>query len=312
MGGSGGSFLPTKSSDINELKNKLKESFDKTQSSQFETTVNNYLNETLVDYNNRNIKKIEGRLKNIKECISEDIEEGSVDVNFGGSVHKHTYVDGLSDVDSLVTLNDTHLKDKSPKVVQKFFVDKLKSKLPKDVKVDAGKLAVSITYKDKMQIQLIPAVRQDKQSIKIPSFDGTQWSKIRPKEFTHKLSKSNKQLDGKLIPTIKIIKSINDDAPKNRQMSGYHIESLAIKAFKGYKGEKTSKKMLEHFYNNAKTLVKMSIKDSTGQSIRVDDYLGKNNSEKRKAIGYHMDIISRRISSANNSNSLPMWKEMID
>jgi len=311
MGGSGGGFLPKKSSDIDELKSELKRSVDKTQSSQFQTEVNSYLNEILVDYNNRDTGKIEDRLRDIKECISEDIE-GSVDVNFGGSIEKHTFVDGLSDIDSLVILNDTTLVNKSPKTVQKIFMTKLKAALPKGTKVDAGNLAVNISYKDKMQIQLIPAVRQDKQSIKIPSYDGTQWSKIRPKEFTQKLTKSNKQMGGKLVPTIKIIKSINSDSPKNRQLSGYHIESLAIKAFKGYKGEKMPKKMLEHFFANAKTTVRVPMSDSTGQSIQVDGYLGKSNSEKRKAIGYHLDIISRKIASANNASSLPAWKEIVE
>ena len=311
MGGSGGGFLPKKTRDIDDLKSELKKSVDKTQSSQFQTDVNNYLNEMLVDYNNRDTVKIERRLREVKECISEDIE-GSVDVNFGGSIEKHTFIDGLSDIDSLVILNDTTLVNKSPKAVQKIFIAKLKASLPKGTKIDPGNLSVSISYKDKMQIQLIPAVRQDKQSIKIPSYDGTQWSKIRPKEFTQKLTKSNKQMAHQLVPTIKIIKSINSDSPENRQLSGYHIESLAINAFKGYKGEKTPKKMLEHFFANAKTIVRKPIKDSTGQSIHVDEYLGKSNSEKRKAISYHLDIISRKIASANSASSLLAWKEVVE
>ena len=67
-----------------------------------------------------------------------------------------------------------------------------------------------------------------------------------------------------------------------RKMSGYHIESLAIDAFKDYQGPLDPKTMLVHLLEHSMEAVTNPIVDSTGQSRHVDEYLGQADSNLRK------------------------------
>jgi hypothetical protein len=71
----------------------------------YEGKVNDDLQDNLADYNNRDSDKINTHIQTIKDAINgEDIVP--CNLAFGGSIKKHTYVDGLSDVDMLAIIND--------------------------------------------------------------------------------------------------------------------------------------------------------------------------------------------------------------
>ena len=53
----------------------------------------------------------------------------TVDLKFAGSVSKHTYVDGLSDVDVLVLVNESELANKTPNEIKEYIKSKLQQKL---------------------------------------------------------------------------------------------------------------------------------------------------------------------------------------
>lgn len=311
MGGGGGFFPfglgPDKIKD--EINKSLDKTLDRTKKAEFDSKFGEILSDLLIQYNDRKTEDIEDRLEQIRKNIESEIKD-TIKLNFGGSISKHTYVDGLSDIDALVILDNTELADKTPEQVQDFFMSKLKGRLRDTSEINKGTLAVTIKFKDGMEIQLLPALKIDR-GIKIASYDGKGWSKIEPRGFTKYLTDTNQKLGGKVVPAIKIIKSINAQFPEKRQMTGYHIESLAIEAFKSYRGEKTVKSLLEHFFDKSKELVKAPIKDKTEQSIHVDDYLGAKNSEDRKAIAYQLDMISRKIRSADKTNSISLWKEIL-
>ena len=308
MGGSGGGFLPS-SLNPDAIKDKLKQSISGTKNAEYETNVSSFLNDQLIQYNDRDVKGIQAKLDSIKTALEKDID-GTLNTIFGGSVQKHTYVDGISDVDSLVILNNSELAGKNPEQVKDYFLKVLNDKL-KDIKnIQKGDLAVTIEFKDAAIIQLLPAVKTT-DGVKIQSAKANRWSEINPKGFADKLSKVNQTLEGKLVPTIKLIKGISAQFPEKRQITGYHIESIAIEVFKAYTGERTTKAMLEHFFEQAKSTVLTPIKDKTGQSIRVDDYLGSQNSEERKGISYQLDLISRKIKNANNVASIDLWKDAL-
>lgn len=308
MGGSGGSFLPS-SSKPDDIKDELKKSISDTKNAEYETNVSKLLNDQLIQYNDRDVVGIQKKLDSIKTALEKDID-GTLDTVFGGSVQKHTYVDGISDVDSLVILNNSELADKNPEQVKDYFLKTLKDKL-KDIKnIQKGDLAVTIEFNDGATIQLLPAVKTA-EGVKIQSAKANKWSEVNPQGFVEKLTKVNKALEGKVVPTVKLIKGINAQFPEKRQMTGYHIESLAIEAFKSYAGERTTKAMLEHFFEQAKSKVLSPIKDKTGQSIHVDEYLGSQNSEDRKGVSYRLDLIYRKIKSANNVASIDLWKDAL-
>jgi len=304
----GGGFFP---SDLKpeEIQKKVEESLDKTKKEEFEVNVANLIRDLLMQYNDRNPRKIQDKLDKIRKIIEKDIED-TIDLKFGGSISKHTYVDGLSDVDTLILVNNTELINKTPEQIQDFFLSKLRKELKDIKKVDKSTLAVTVEFKDETVIQLLPAIRVGDR-VKIASPDGKGWSEINPKGFTDHLTRINKTLGGKAVPAIKIVKSINAQFSKARQMTGYHIESLAIEAFKSYSGEKTPKALIEHFFNKTKDLVLSPIRDKSRQSLHVDDYLGPKNSDARKSISHQLDIVHRKIRSANNTNSIPSWKEIL-
>ena len=305
MGGTGG-FLKDK--DIDEMQRKIRESEEKTTSEAFEAKVSSEIDTLLVNYNNRDTNAIKSHIDNIVKAIQKEIE-GTCDIIFGGSYQKHTYVDGLSDIDSLVLLNNSELINKTPNEVLKYFSDILKERFPES-KIEIGKMAVTIYFKDGKEIQLLPAVKSGDE-FKISNSSGDKWSKIKPRNFTKKLTETNKKNSAKMIPTIKMIKAINSYLPKSKQLTGYHIESLAIEAFKAYSGEKNTKKMLQHFFEKAKDLVKSPIKDKSGQSVNVDEYLGRKNSLARRQISIVLTRISRRMKNANSSASIDQWMEIL-
>ena len=70
--------------------------------------------------------------------------------------------------------------------------------------------------------------------------------------------------------------------------------------------------MLQHFFEIAKNLVKSPIKDKSGQSVYVDEYLGRKDSIDRKQISIIFDRISRRMKNANSSASVEQWMEILE
>ncbi|WP_321326413.1 CBASS oligonucleotide cyclase [Thiomicrorhabdus sp.] len=305
MGGSGGSSWSSPS----DIAKKVRDEEKKVDAKEFQTKVSEYLSELLTQFNGRDVPLIQRRLEEILNKLKDDIED-KVDQIYGGSVAKHTYVDGLSDIDCLLMINRTDLEGKSPREVLGAFEDALKDKLKGEAEVSSGQLAVTVTYGDGMEIQLLPAVKSG-DSVKIPSArSDKQWSNVDPKKFHTGLTKYNEKCDGKLVPTIKLAKAIISQLPEARQLSGYHVESLAIDAFKNYKGPKTTASMLPHFFEHSKTRVLSPMTDSTGQSVHVDTYMGNANSSERNAASHLLGRISKRMGNANASGSLDQWADM--
>jgi len=305
MGGSGGSSWSSPS----DIAKKIREVEKKTDAQGFQTKVSEYLAELLAQFNDRDVPLIQHRLEEVLNKLQDDVD-GKVEQIYGGSVAKHTYVDGLSDIDCLLVINRTDLEGKNPREVLTALENALKEKLKGKAEVSSGQLAVTVTYGDGMEIQLLPTVKAG-DSLKIPSAKSDkQWSHIDPKKFQSGLTKYNEKCDGKLVPTIKLAKAIISQLPDSRQLSGYHIESLAIDAFKNYFGPKTTASMLPHFFEHAKSRVLSPMTDSTGQSVHVDTYMGNVNSEERKAASHLLGRISKRMENANASGSIDQWADM--
>lgn len=256
----------------------------------------NLYRELLKTFNERNIETINEILDTIKKDLK-DIIDGTIDLNFGGSVAKHTYVDGISDIDCLLKI--TNNSDLKPEDCLNTIYTTLKDKY--DIK--KGAMAITVNIKDIGEIQLVPAlVKNNKLHVK--EWDNNEWSKIDPNKFTDKLTTCNKNLNMNLVPTIKLAKSINSTLPKELQLSGYHIESLSINAFKNYKDSCTLAKMLPHLIKEISIGVKSQITDRTGQSRNVDDYLGDSNSDIRNKISHMYSGISDRINNISNIDEL--------
>ena len=268
----------------------------------------NLLGEKLASANSRDVTKILDRLEEIKEALEGPLEN-SIDSLFGGSVAKHTYVDGMSDVDSLLILNDSTLEGSSPSKAIAEVAKIIKDEIGDDTDVTTGRLAVTVNYADGMQLQLLPALRFG-DGLKVPSSRRDGWSDIMPENFQKALTERNEECGGKLVPTIKLAKAVIGNLPEVQRLTGYHVESLAIAAFRGYDGTKTTAAMLPVFFEKARELVLSPIRDRTGQSVHVDGYLGSANSTERQAASHLLSRIAKRMRNASAHQSTDQWEAL--
>lgn len=306
MGGSGGGYF-TGGGDPGDLARKLRDTEAQTRDEGYETEVNQTLGELLKDFNDRDAIGTRELLADIKKALGNEIG-GSIDLIYGGSVSRHTYLEGLSDTDTLVIIDPDDIGRTSPERLKERFAQRLRE-LFGNQNVKVGDLAVTVTAHDK-EVQLLPAMR-DGDGYRIAAADGRSWSKINPRAFAEKLTQTNKAQDGKLIPTIKIVKAVIARLPKQQQLTGYHVESLAIEAFKDYEGQRTFKTMVVHFFDRAAELVKKPIIDRSGQSVHVDEYLGSENSQERRVVSHACQRMQRKLQNADASKSVDAWAGLV-
>jgi len=274
------------------------------ESERLNTQINEFLAEVLAGFNGRDVDLTNRRLDSISGILEEIVAVERV--LFGGSVAKHTEVDGISDVDALVILDRADLAGSSPAEVRAAFYAELDARLPRSEveSVRAGKMAVTVIFRDGLEIQLLPAMQTGRKVV-IGAFDGPGWIEINPKRFQSALTNANKRLGRSLVPAIKLLKSINADLPSQKQMKSYHIEALAVDAAKSYEGPRTPREVLIHLCGHAADRVLHPIADVTGQTRRADEYLGDQGSMQRRILAQALAGIRRRLEAAS---SLDEWK----
>lgn len=311
MGGSSGSFGRAGSgrtpSEIAEMLRKEAES----SALQFEAELSEEFSKLLSRFNARNSEETQDRLQEIKDVLHDSIDpSSSFDTLFGGSVAKHTYVDGISDVDAMLVVNGA-LADVDPRSVLNKVANALQEKLGAEASVTVGSVAVTVTYADSTEIQLVPSVRLGDE-LRVPAWEGNSWSTIDPRQFRDGLTKRNGECGGKLIPTLKLAKAINAVLPPSVRLSGYHIESLGVAAFRDYVEERTTVRMLPYFFKRASELVLHPMVDRTGQSVHVDQYLGDAMSSPRLNMSHLLSRIHQRMVNASAAKSRDRWRDLFD
>ena len=302
MGGSGDISYGTKNINIDSLRDQVQRDL---QRQGLLTDINSYLDEQLATFNNRDTETVKNRLEEITEALGDAIE-GLDRLLFGGSIAKHTYVDGLSDVDALIILRGDQFDNPAQLIAT--FTRALQTSLPKRAitNIEPGRLAVTVTYTDGTKIQLLP-VRQKGQTLFIASEDGKFWRDIRPRKFAEKLTQVNQANNGGVIPAIKLAKPILNRLPESQRLSGYHIEAIAVDAFKHYNGSRSRQAMLRHLLDHAAKAVLKPIGDITGQSVWIDTHLGSTNSAKRQQIS---TAIRRIVSKMDSATSVDDYREL--
>ncbi|MFJ9541908.1 CBASS oligonucleotide cyclase [Streptomyces sp. NPDC101225] len=268
--------------------------------------INDFLAEQLTAYNDRDTSGVQSRLDQISQLLSDVIDGGIDRMLFGGSVAKHTYVDGLSDVDALVVVRSAGAN--SPAELLNSFAETLRARLPGSslAEVSAGTLAVTVRYADGLEVQLLPAVERGGR-LAIASGNGQTWQQIRPRKFAEKLTEVNKNNSGGVVPAIKLAKSLLEkQLPSTMKLGGYHLEAIAVDAFRSYHGSKSREAMLDHLVRHASTAVLNPTGDITGQSVHVDSDLGAANSSSRQRLAAAL----RRISTKLESGTIGEYREM--
>jgi predicted nucleotidyltransferase len=305
MGGSGGSAFPIGPTDIDELRRRANEIADQAS---FDAEVNEELAKRLAAVNARDVERIRGYLDDALDALKDAIDDVERTL-FGGSVSKGTYVEGLSDVDALVVLREVP-EGATPREVLEQFRQTLEGRLNHaDVaSVDAGALAVTVTYRDGTEIQLLPAIHRDDRTA-ISSGDGTEWKAIHPRRFAQALTDLNAAQGRAVVPAIKLAKAvIGAQMGEGSRPSGYHVEALALAAFKDYNGSRNTKAMLTHFFAEAARGVLKPIKDISGQSHHVDERLGNPNSGARQALSRDLQRIA---DTMERSKGISEWRRLL-
>lgn len=306
MGSSGGLFGG--SGGGSDSRSPYSRATSEAEKTNYEGKVNDDLQDNLADYNNRDLEKINAHIQTVENAINSGTIS-SCTLAFGGSIKKHTYIDGLSDVDILAIINDPALANKSPAEIRDYFVDRLRQRLPA-TKVTTGNLAVTVEFSDGTKIQVLPA-QKTSTGLRISAQDGNSWSHvIHPDKFTDKLTNVNKNNSNGVVPVIKLYKAINSKMPEESQLSGYHIEAIAINAFRNYEGSTSRKDMLTHLVDYASNAVLQPISDKTGQSIHVDDKLGSANSYERQRASAAIQRVREKIRLADEEQSTERWSEL--
>jgi hypothetical protein len=307
MGGGGGGTFGSRTPE--ELIRAVRKAEDEAGTHVFEAELSTLLNGLLAAFNGRDVKLVRQRLEEVKDALF-DVAEGSYDQFFGGSVAKHTYVDGLSDIDSLIVVNDTTFSARKPHDILRRMSEILSAGLSGVIKVTYGRMAVTVHYQDGMILQILPAVIGKNDRLYVPSSRREGWSRIEPSGFQKALTSTNQECAGKLVPTIKLAKAIIGELPESQRLSGYHVESLAIAAFRNYMGEKTTSVMLPTFFERARDFVMSPIRDSTGQSVHVDEYLGEAGSPARTVASHLLGRIAKRMRNATAAASASQWRAL--
>src|SRR5919106_3235299 len=307
MGGSGGGSGGFEDYPPSRVQEKVREGEEAAAEGQFLPRLAALLDGYLAVANQRDTRLVQHRLDGIKAALRDELEEG-FDLLFGGSVAKHTYVDGISDIDSLLVFREA--SDATPGELKQQVAKRINQALP-DARVSTGRLAVTVGYRDGMEVQLIPAARTGR-GLRVPSWHGDRWSRIDPVGFKAALTKCNEANSGKLIPTIKLAKAINANLLASRQLTGYHIESLGIAAFRQYSGEKTTSRMLPYFCEEISKRVLSPVRDSTGQSVHGDEYLGRIGSKDRKLVAQIFERIAKRMRNATAAQSESQWRQLFE
>ena len=258
---------------------------------------NNYCENLLAQYKRRNTKAVTQRLESLCRFLRQ--KGNVVQTMFGGSVRKGTYVTGLSDVDALLIVNQSSLVNQPPARAIEYVRDTIQDRLRQNT-VSAGNLAVTVSYSDGTEIQILPAIRTNTDGVRIANPGSNRWSTVaRPDDFARKLAKVNTARDGRVVPVIKLAKAMADCfiSRPSRKISGYHMESLAIDAFKNYGGPLDPKAMLVHFLGHSVEAAKRPMTDSTGQSIYVDEYLGPAYSKERERASTYFGQMRGKVNS---------------
>lgn len=304
MGGGGGGYR-VGPDDIDEIKREVDQ---RTERSMAEAEINELLSRELTRINFRDTEATSRLLDAIAEALGDEIEFQRL--GFGGSIAKHTYVDGLSDVDSLLYFHGEDVQGMSPADLRDHLAETLQANLPKgDVEnIRPGNLAVTITYTDGTEIQLVPIRETRDHSTQISSADGSHWKSIEPHKFAQDLTRVNQEQAGAVVPAIKLAKGIIDSLPEQAHLSGYHVEALAVAAFTGYKGPHTPREMLTHLFSSAVEGIKRPISDSTGQSRHIDEDFGAANSAARQRASQELDRVASQMKDAANAEQ---WRALL-
>lgn len=300
MGGAGISKDRIDNDDIQQdpielINGKTDEKFSSTEISNFFENVLKEINAHDYDLINQHKHTITEKLE--KEC---DIN----DIRYGGSHSTHTDINNISDIDLLADLGEFSTDYSSDDVIENFAAA-IRERLPSTT-ISTGAMAVTVEFSKGATIQILPAFRYG-EGYRIPDPDGDGWIETFPKRYAQEVTRLNKEHSNQIVPTIKLVKLICE--ANNIDISSYHLSNLVLNAFDRYPGPKTHQKMVQYFFNQAKSLCLQPIFDPSGQTTYID---GDLSDQQRLRLAQVFDQVENQIDEAINLQSLEKWKDLFN
>lgn len=231
------------------------------------------------------------------------LNPGVVDLLFGGSVAKRTYVEGISDVDCLLLFGD-EAAHRAPSDLMREVAEAL-SGMPCEVRT--GVMAITLRYMEGAEVQLLPAVRSGDARLLVAGGGGARWRDVGPQDFAGTLREVDRRCGHKLVPVIKLTKAALASIHPDRRPSGHHVESLAVEAFRDYPGPMVTTSMLQWFLRRASTAVLRPVRDASGQTALVDAGLGPANGAARRRLSREIERLWHAMKIASRDGSTAAW-----
>lgn len=305
MGGSGGyGFGSTRNTPYTPAD--LDATAQQTSQKAAEAEVAEVFSDALDDINQRDTEALNRHKDMILTALKDEFPD-AYDLHGGGSYTRHTYVNGLSDVDVLPDLgpysSSTIPNKDDPAQVIADMAERLRQRFPRTT-ITEGKMAVTMRFSDGQELQILPAFRYHS-GYRIPDPQGDGWAVTRPRVFGELLRTRNAEVGGKLLPVIKLAKRIC--ANQGVDIKSYHLENMAVRAFDGYTGPRTYQDMLQHLFNRAKAMAPTSMRDITGQDSHVDRYLSTKSA--RMKLARQFSGIEQQIADAKANSAA--WQQLL-
>lgn len=258
------------------------------------------------------------RHNEVRDCIRADFD---IKRDFlTGSYDRHTKTKPLKDVDIFFVLGDKDKKwrDKPPHEVLDAFAKTLKKKYGEDA-VDPGRRCATVEFekntKDEegkvLSIDTVPAYELA-DCYEIPDRDLGKWIKTDPEIHAEKSTAKNKDLGGKWVPLVKMIKRWNRSAGKPIKPS-FLIEVMAHNLvdapFTTYPAE------VRRFFAAALDGIRQTWPDPTGYGPPVSDQMtpdliGKAVEVLRKA-ETQAALAVRLEKQGKQGEALALWGEIM-
>lgn len=260
------------------------------------------------------------RRNDVSECIRASFD---IDREFlTGSYARHTKTKPLKDVDIFFCLGqrDRHWRSKPPEDILKAFEKCLAAKYGADC-VELGRRCVTVEFEKRnptadeegkvLSNDAVPAYELDN-CYEIPDRDLGKWIKTDPEIHKERATAKNKELNGKWVPLVKMLKRWNRSANKPISPS-FLVEVMALELVDApYKSHSSE---VRRFFAAALDGIMQDWPDPAGYGPSVSDQMTDEKRRNAVAVLRAAEIKAARAvhleQQGKNGEALALWREIM-
>jgi hypothetical protein len=241
-----------------------------------------------------------------------------------GSYKRHTIIKPLKDgekfdVDVFLAFDNEEYGERELADLRKMVADALVEIKAENTKLgitdinDTQRRSVCVQFGNNFQIDVVPAIEVEK-DVRYKIFDNQTLKAVKsnPKLHAQLLSEANDRTGGKLVPTIKMLKSWKRD--KCDYMKSFHLELLAVDILGG-KEIPSYPESVAKFFAEAKLKLKEScLKDPANSEYFIDAYLDDDGTRQKL-----LDLVVAESEAANDAlemekdeDAVGRWKDIFE